>query len=504
MIQVDSTGQPLLSFQQARKIFGGNRAVDDVSFDVHAGSIVALLGENGAGKSTLIKMLAGVYNREAGSILFEGTDVSEPGGRDGIAFIHQDLGLLEWMTVAENMAMGYGFSTSGSFIKWNDVNDRAKKALEIVGGDIDPRKRVFDLTRAEKSLLAIARALAIDCRLLVLDEPTASLPDADVSRLFEVMNRLRDNGVGMIFVSHRLDEVFRIADRTAIMRDGVLVHEGPVDDLDQDQLVLHIVGRPPSEVFTASPASTNKTVVSVSNVRLDDTGPLTFNVGAGELISLVGLRGAGHERVGRMLCGLERQTAGTVSLDGKSVVFGSPQEAIDGGVAFVTSNREAESMATSLTVRENLFMNPAIRGRGLFSLMSRRAERRLARPFVKEYNIRPADTEREIGNLSGGNQQKVILARWLDIGARLIVLEEPTMGVDIGAKAEIYNHLGKSLEAGTSVIVVSTDFEEVANISHRALVFNRGQVVAELAGADLTMSNLVRHAAGDSVQGVSA
>lgn len=492
---------PLLSIRNLVKVFGGSRAVDDVTFNVNAGSILALLGENGAGKSTLIKMLAGVYERDGGEILFDGRDVQESGGRDGIAFIHQDLGLLEWMTVAENMAMGFGFATSGRLISWKRVEERASAALELVGGGIDPRTRVFDLTRAEKSLLAIARALAVDCRLLVLDEPTASLPEADVTRLFEVMDRLRSDGVGMIFVSHRLDEVFRIADRTAVMRDGVLVHEGPVSELDQDELVLHIVGRAPAKSLASTSRPDGLSVVRLHDAELDGVGPIDLDVSEGEILSLVGLRSAGHARIGRMLCGLEPLRRGKVTLDGRSVSFSGPQEAIANGVAFVTSNREAESMAVSLTVRENLFINPKIWGRRPFSFTRRSQEQHAVQPIIDRFNVRPNDSEREMGTLSGGNQQKVILARWLDIGSRLIVLEEPTMGVDIGAKAEIYNHLASALEAGTAIIVVSTDFEEVANISHRALVFNRGQVAAELSGSDLNMSNLIRHAAGDISHG---
>jgi ribose transport system ATP-binding protein len=490
---------PILSFRNCVKVFGGNRAVDDVSFDVEAGTICALLGENGAGKSTLIKMLAGVYKRDSGQILCNGVDVDTPGGRDGIAFIHQDLGLLEWMTVAENMAMGFGFATSRGFISWNRVQRRAAEALELIGGGIDPRARVFDLTRAEKSLLAIARALAVDCRVLVLDEPTASLPEADVIRLFDVLHRLRAEGVAMIFVSHRLDEVFRIADRTAIMRDGVLVHEGPVAELDQDELVRHVVGRRPVEVRAGSAEATGAEVLAVDGVELAGVGPIDLEVAEGEIVALVGLRGAGHARIGRMLCGLEAHRAGQVRLDGQPVAFASPREAIDNGVAFVTSNREAESMAVSLSVRENLFINPQIRGRGTFSPVRRATERARALPIVRRFNVRPGNPEQEIGTLSGGNQQKVILARWLDIGARLLVLEEPTMGVDIGAKAEIYNHLGDALAEGTAIVVVSTDFEEVANVAHRALVFNRGRVAAELAGPDLNLANLLRHAAGTAV-----
>lgn len=491
---------PILQFVGATKIFGDRRVVNDVSFGVHPGSVVALLGENGAGKSTLIKMLAGVYPRDGGKILFEGTDVDTAGGREGIAFIHQDLGLLEWMTVAENMAMGLGFESGRGLISWKAVQERAGEALELIGGGIDPRTRVFDLTRADKSLLAIARALAVDCRVLVLDEPTASLPDADVTRVFSVMNELRDRGVAMIFVSHRLDEVFRISDEVAVMRDGVLVHKGPVSETDQDDLVVHIVGHEPAEIEQRNVNSDADAVLSIDGLEIGDVGPVSLTVGAGEMVALVGLRGAGQAVVGRALCGLEPITGGELRLDDEPTNFRSPREAIDDGVAFVTSNREAESMAVALSVRENLFLNPAVRGRSWRDLLKRKTERELAFPIIEKFGVRPLDTEREIGTLSGGNQQKVILARWLDIGARLIVLEEPTLGVDVGAKADIYNLLNEALEAGAAIVIVSTDLEEVANVAHRAFVFNRGRVSAELTGGEIEMANLVTHASGEFVE----
>jgi ribose transport system ATP-binding protein len=481
------------------KIFGDRRVVDEVSFDIRPGSIVALLGENGAGKSTLIKMLAGVYPRDGGEILFEGSDVDH-GRREGIAFIHQDLGLLEWMTVAENMAMGLGFARRGRLIDWRGVQRRAAEALDLIGGGIDPRDRVFDLTRADKSLLAIARALAVDCRVLVLDEPTASLPEADVARLFEVMNNLRDQGVAMIFVSHRLDEVFRIADEVVVMRDGVLVGHGPVAETTPEELVVQIVGHEPTSTTTITVTPGAEAIAELDGLTVGDVGPVDLRVDAGELVALVGLRGAGQRVIGRALCGLETATGGQFRLRGNGVSFASPRSAIGAGVAFVTSNREAESMAVSLSVRENLFLNPATRGRGWNDVVARRTERAQALPVIRKFGVRPLDTEREIATLSGGNQQKVILARWLDIGAHLLVLEEPTMGVDVGAKAEIYALLGEALEAGAAVVIVSTDLEEVANVASRAFVFSRGRVTAELTDADLTMANLILHASASDHQ----
>ncbi len=486
-------------FERVVKVFGGVRAVDDVSFSCHGGEIVALLGENGAGKSTLIKMLAGVYRRDGGTITFNRTDVDEPHGRDGLAFIHQELGLIEWMTVAENMALGYGFGSRSHFAPFSKsgLEERATAALEIIGGGIDPRTRVFDLTRTEKSLLAIARALAMNAKFLVLDEPTASLPHADVDALFTVIRQLRDRGVGMIYVSHRLDEVFQIADRVAVMRNARLVGHLNVSDVTQAGLVDLIVGHELDRVPVAAPPAVDaRTRVQLDAVCVGDVGPVNLAVRAGEIVGLVGLRGAGQTTIGRAIAGVETVTRGHLTIDGQPGTFDSTRAAASRGISFATSNRESEGLANGLCVRENIFVNPRLWGRPLLQWRSRRDERQLARDVITRFGVRPADTEKVADTLSGGNQQKVILARWIGIARVALVLEEPTMGVDVGAKADIYTLLAGVVATGTSVIIVSTDFEEVAAICHRAIVFSRGLAVSEVARDDLSIATLLAAAAG--------
>ena len=494
---------PVLSFERVVKVFGGTRAVDDVSFSCRRGEIVALLGENGAGKSTLIKILAGVYRRDGGRVSFAGADIDTPGTRAGLAFIHQDLGLIDWMTVAENMALGYGFGGRSSLTPFGrtSLNARAAAALELVGGGIDPETRVFDLTRTEKSLLAIARALALDARFLVLDEPTASLPHAEVDRLFTVLRRLRATGVGMIYVSHRLDEVFRIADRVVVMRNGRLVGDLTASDATPDGQVGLIVGHELDRVQAApSPPVDAAVRLQLTNARVGDVGPVSLTVRAGEIVGLVGLRGAGQASVGRALAGVEALTGGEFAVDATPAAFASPRDAATRGVSFATSNREAEGLSNGMTVRENIFVNPALWNRRLLARRSRRDERHHAREVMARFGVRPADPEKIADTLSGGNQQKVILARWIGIPRVALVLEEPTMGVDVGAKADIYSLLAEVVAAGTSVIVVSTDFEEVATICHRAIVFGHGVPVGEIGRDELSVAALLAAASQSDLQ----
>ncbi|RAZ92418.1 sugar ABC transporter ATP-binding protein [Mesorhizobium hawassense] len=484
----------LIEFIGISKRFGGTLALKSVSLDIHEGEIVALLGENGAGKSTLIKTLAGIHKRDQGTIRFRGEDYHHrpprPNQPQKVAFIHQDLGLIEWMTVAENVGMAQGFSRRSGLIDWRDTESRAERALALVGCAFDPATRVQDLSRTEKSLVAIARALATEADVLVLDEPTASLPADEVERLFEALRPLRQRGVGMIYVSHRLDEVFRIADRVAVMRDGRMVAVKPVAETTPQELVDLIVGRPAHQMFAKSRWQDGPERLKVENLTSGNVGPVSFEARSGELLGLVGLRGAGQEAVGRALFGAERFD-GTVLLDGKCLDLTSVGAALAAGVGLIARDRTEESVALSLSVRENMYLNPSAVGRGLFSFMKPARESELTRELGARLGLRPNDPHLPIEALSGGNQQKVVVGRWLATGRKLLIAEDPTAGVDVGAKAEIYRLIAAAVEAGLAVIVVSTDFEEVAHICHRALVFSHNRIVRELAGDALTTAALI-------------
>jgi ribose transport system ATP-binding protein len=493
-----NTTNVLLEFRHVSKQFGGTLAIDDLTLEVKASEVLGLLGQNGAGKSTVIKILAGVHAASSGEILFQGRKLESFHGKPPIAFIHQDLGLIEWMTVAENLSFGAGFPKRNGLIDWRDAALKAAKMLEAVGGDISPSARIFSLSRTERALVAIARALAQDAELLVLDEPTSSLPSSDVERLFEVLRGLRDRGVGIIYVSHRLDEIFRICDRIAVMRDGKLVSLCNSSETNQIELVTTIVGHKIAEAYPKALTPTTQTpLLEVSGLQVAALDTLSFNIRPGEALGLTGLKGAGQVEIGRALFGLEQVLAGSIRLENSLIQTSSPLEAMKAGIGFVSSNRREESLAMTLSVRENFFMNPANRKLKLHNFIQPKIEKTDARAWVKRFNVRPPDSEQALDTLSGGNQQKVVMGRWLEFGAKLLILEEPTLGVDVGSKAEIYGFLVAALEAGAAVLLVSTDLEEITGICHRALVFNRGSVAAELQGTDLTVAALVHAAAGD-------
>lgn len=479
----------LLEFCDITKEFGGTRALSNVSLDLRQGEILALLGENGAGKSTLIKTLAGIYKPDGGQILFRGKPYHhrppQPNQRQPVAFIHQDLGLIEWMTVGENVGLAQGYSLRARLIDWRATERRTAEALKLVGCDFDPSTRVQELTRTEKSLVAIARALAVEADVLVLDEPTASLPADEVEKLFAAIRPLKERGVAMIYVSHRLDEIFRIADRVAVLRDGQLVGQKPVSETTPDELIRMIVGRKADQLFVKAERMTGSAIVSVKELSCRGTGPVSFDIRQGELIGLVGLRGAGQELIGRALFGCE-PSSGTVRLNGTEPDLSSPVAAMASGIGLIARDRTEESVAMSLSLRENTFLNPGATGRGMFSFLSPRREAALAYTLGNQVGLRPNDQSLAIEALSGGNQQKVVVGRWLATGRKLLIAEDPTAGVDVGAKADIYRLIAEAVEGGLAVLVVSTDFEEIAHICHRALVFSRGRIVRELGGADLT------------------
>jgi ribose transport system ATP-binding protein len=485
------SGEQLLRMSGISKQFGGTRALSGVGMEVNAGEIVALLGENGAGKSTLIKILAGVYSLDEGEVTYRGVDASRTLRKLPIAFIHQDLGLLDWMTVTENICMTLGYPRRGGLVDWDAARAVAAKALHALGADIHPEVRIQSLTRTEKSLVAIARALATDAEILVLDEPTASLPADEVARLFTALKRLKQRGVGMIYVSHRLDEVFEIADRMVVLRDGKVAGERRVAETTPEEVILLIVGREPSQVFRRPAHREGQARLVLKDLMVGDVGPVDCEIHAGEVVGLVGLRGAGQEIVGRALFGLHPITGGSAMIDGAPLNVSSAREAMAAGINLVCADRVGESVMPNLTVRENAFINPLAAGKGIFSYLAPGPESRATRELGQQVGLRPNDPGLAIELLSGGNQQKVVVGRWLHLASKIYIFEDPTAGVDVGAKAEIYRLFDVALQSGAAILIVSTDFEEIAKVCHRALVFDRGHVVAELGAADLSVENLL-------------
>ncbi|MFJ4980032.1 sugar ABC transporter ATP-binding protein [Streptomyces coeruleorubidus] len=506
--------EPLVRIRGLGKRFGGTVALAGVDLDVHAGSVHALLGPNGAGKSTLIKVLAGVHPADAGQITVDGEPLGSPAASRSMSFIHQDLGLVEWMTVAENIALTNGYARRTGLISWRRTRERCVEALRIVAGHLDPDAPVSGLAPAERSLVAIARALEARARLIVLDEPTARLPAADSARLFGVLHDLRDRGHAILYVSHRLDEVYQVADTFAVLRDGRLVSHGRLAGHSPARLVHDIVGEedtpttthparpspaahpttPPATARPATPPAAAPPVLALDSVRTPLAGPVSLEVAAGEVLGLVGLSDAGHTELGRALAGARPLLGGRAVLHGRPYHPSTVAEAVALGVGFVPGDRLREGCLAELTVRENLLANPRAGGRSAPRWIGPRNERAEAAALIERFSVRPRDSEAPIATLSGGNQQKVMIGRWLRTELRLLILEEPTASVDIGAKAAIHRLLDEALSAGLAVLLLSTDFEEVASVCRRTLVFVRGSVTAELSGGDLTVTGLTRAA----------
>jgi ribose transport system ATP-binding protein len=489
------SAETVLDIRGLVKRFGGTQALKATDFSVRKGEIHALLGANGAGKSTLIKILAGVYTADAGTIEVGSEPLSHRNAHR-IAFVHQDLGLTETLSIAENMAMGYGYPRRGPLIDWRAVTKVAEASLQSLDSPLPVARRVADLSRAEKSIVAIARALSRKADILVLDEPTASLPEADVSRLFRILGRLRQSGVSIVYVSHRLDEVFRLADAVTVFRDGAVVAVHRPLDISPEQLVREIVGGVPMARARARVRPAGPPAISVKDFRAGLFGPVSFDVGRGEILGLAGLRGQGHEAVGRALAGVLPRTGGTLTLDGRIETLPTPAAAIAAGIGFATGKRAEEAIAPNMTVAENLYLNPRNFGAGAFSYRSNGEERHSCVAVLNHFDVRPRDPDRDIGTLSGGNQQKVVLARWAGRKYRALVLEDPTIGVDVGAKAQIYRTLTEDADSGTAIVVVSSDLDELAQVCDRVLAFHRGRIVAELDRTQLTVEALTRAVGG--------
>lgn len=495
-----TSASPILEVNGLRRVYGGTVALADGSLTVRKGEVHALLGENGAGKSTLVRIIAGIEQADGGTVKIGGDDVSDSISPRvlaslGCAFIHQELALVDDLSVGENVALTAGFARRRSgLIDWRETRRRASDALARLGVDLDPEKPVATLSIASRAVVAIARALAQDARFIVLDEPTANLQHPEAAELLGMLRSLADDGVASLLITHRLDEVLSSCDRITVLRNGRTVDESPVMGLRRDDMIELITGHTVAAPTTPAAASSDEVALSLRDVHVGHVGPLSIEQTRGEIVGLTGFADSGHLLIADALFGVEPLVAGQVLLDGASYVPSRPREAICRGVSYVPRDRAKSGVASELTLRENLFMHPnqpswrRIRGAD---------EERQARDLLIEFGVRPPEPGRQLSTLSGGNQQRVLLAKWLHRTPRLLVLSEPTAAVDIGAKAEIYQHLRASYtRSGTSILVASSDFDEIAELCDRAIVLHKGRLVAELSAENLTPEEVSRAAFG--------
>lgn len=499
---------PVVATRGMSKTFAGLRVLKDVDVEILPGEVHGLVGQNGSGKSTLIKILAGYHGPDEGSELFvEGKPISLPlSSADprhfGISFVHQDLGLVETATVLENLRVGRYQTSLGWRISWSNEASITREALARIGSSLDPHALLSTVRDVDRALLAIARALeAVRQRggggLLVLDEPTAYLPRDAAERLFSAMRGVAEAGVGVLFVTHRLDEIEAITDRVSVLRDGVLVTTQATASVSHDQLVEHILGFSLDRLYPEPHESHGERVVSVRGLSGERVQDFSVDLGRGEILGVTGLLGMGHEELPYLLFGAERARTGTLEIDGQTHDLQglSPRKAIDAGLALSPGNRRRDGGVSAATVTENLTLpslgNYFQRGR----LQYRREERNVG-DMIRNFRVTPPDPAAELGTLSGGNQQKALLAKWFHREPTVFLVHEPTQGVDIGAKRQIFQLIREAADAGTSFIVASSEYEDLANICDRVLVLRDGRVVSSLHGSTLTEERLVEQCFG--------
>ena len=487
---------PLLRLDGIEKSFPGVRALRGVGFDVRAGEVHALLGENGAGKSTLIKVMSGVHRPDAGLLEVDGVAAQFASPDDaraaGIATIYQELLLFPELTVAENVFMGHAPKTRFGGLDWAAMRRRTTALLASLDiYDLDVNAIVGTLSVGNRQRVEILRALSQDARLLIMDEPTATLAEHDVARLFDIVRRLRARGVGVVYISHRMDEIFALADRVTVLRDGAYVGTREVAATDSPELVEMMVGRRIESLFPKITVPIGGPVLELRGLtRPPRTKGVSMTVRAGEIVGLAGLVGSGRSELAQVVFGVMPATSGTILLDGRAITVATPGEARRHGIAYVPEDRGTQGLVRQMSVRENMSLS-VLRTVSSGSFLDIAAEERLAHEYVARLGIRTAGIEVAASKLSGGNQQKIVVGKWLATRPKVLILDEPTRGIDVGAKAEIHRLMGELAGRGLAILMISSELPEVLGMSDRVLVMRGGALVAEFSRADATQSVVV-------------
>ena len=492
---------PRIELRGISKRFAATQALEDVSLDLLPGEIHGLVGENGAGKSTLVKILAGVHQPDSGTIRLDGeaTQIHGPAHSRslGIAVVHQEPRLFPDLTVAENVFIGHAPSGRLGSIDWGATRRLAEGLFRELDVQVDVGAPVRGLSMADQQLIEIAKSLSLEARVLILDEPTASLSAHEVERLFTIVRRLRDRGVSVLFVSHRLDEVFALCDRATVFRDGRHVVTMPTRDLTTADLVRHMVGRTVS-LFPKVETPIGDVLLEVSGLtKVGEFRDVGFSVRAGEIVGFAGLVGAGRTEVARVLFGIDQRDRGQILLGGVPVSFASPSAAMHAGIAYLPEDRHQEGLVQDFTIAQNVTLPILPR---LFPRLLPRisAERKVAHEFTGQLSVRMTGVDQLVGSLSGGNQQKVVLAKWLASRPRILILDEPTRGIDIGAKVEVHRIISELAASGLGIVLISSDLPEVLAMSDRILVFHEGKITAEIPRSQATQERVMFAATGSA------
>jgi rhamnose transport system ATP-binding protein len=492
---------PILTLSGISKSFPGVHALSDVSLSLYPGQVTALVGENGAGKSTLVKILTGIYQPDEGEIRIDGEAVALPTAhaafRHGITAIHQETVLFDDLSVAENIFLGHAPKNRLGLIDWRTMRAQAREVLDTMGAaHIDAGARLRDLGIANKHLVAIARAMSIDARIVIMDEPTAALSAKEIEELFLLVEFLKSAGKALLFISHKFDEIYRIADRYTVFRDGQMVGEGLLAGTPENELVRMMVGRAVDHIFPERQPRISGPLLKVSGLshptEFDD---ISFELREGEILGFYGLVGAGRSEIMQAIAGMTRTSRGTITLAGKEITPKSAADAIEAGIVYVPEERGRQGVVIGLPIYQNVSL-PSLKRTSKSGVLRLAEEFRLARTFTERLDLRASSLSQDVGTLSGGNQQKVVIAKWLATEPKVIILDEPTKGIDIGSKAAVHGFMAELVEQGLSVIMVSSELPEILGMSDRVVVMREGRMTAIRDNGDLDAETLVRLAAG--------
>ncbi|PTY35760.1 hypothetical protein BGP77_00045 [Saccharospirillum sp. MSK14-1] len=495
------TNSAVLSLRDVSKVFPGVKALDNVKLDLYPGEVTALVGENGAGKSTLVKTLTGIYQPDGGELYWKGepVDISDPevALQLGITAIHQETVLFGELSVTENIFAG-NYLTRGPLrrLDWPAMHQRSREILADIDAPLDPKAQLKGLSIGQKHMVAIARALSVDAQVVILDEPTAALSHHEIEELYGIVERLKKSGKAILFISHKFDEIFTIADRYVVYRDGNFVGEGLISNVNEAELVEMMVARSVSETFPKQTVSIGEPVMTVSNLNHPtEFADINFEVRAGEILGFYGLVGSGRTEIMQALYGLSKAATGDVRIDGKTTQIRSPADAIADGLVYVPEERQQQGAILDLPIFQNISL-PQLSKLNPKGVLNEQREYELARAYGERLKVKTSSWDQKVANLSGGNQQKVVIGKWLATQPKVIILDEPTKGIDIGSKAAVHRFMSELVEDGLAVIMVSSELPEVLGMADRIMVMHEGLMVREFSREDATAEAVVAAATG--------
>lgn len=488
--------ESILKLNNITKEFTGTLALSSVDFDLYPGEIHALVGENGAGKSTLIKIITGVHQPDTGEIILNSTKVKFPDARVsfdyGIAAIYQEASLFQELSIAENIYMGHQevrpFTRS---IKWGEMYKKAGELIKSLGVDLDPRALVKSLSIAEKQLVEIIKALSANAKILIMDEPTSALTKEEVDYLFNIVRKLHEEGTSIIYITHRIEEVFEIADRVTVLRDGKIVGTKDSDSLDLAELVKIMVGRSIESMYTKEEAKIGEPVLSIEGLsRAGEFNNITFELRRGEIVGLAGLVGAGRTEMARTIFGAEKPEGGKIFINGGEVKINNPRQALNLGIAYLSESRVEFGLILQMDITQNITL-PILKRFSRFSWLSKAKEKKIAKKFYDLLDIRASSLDQKVESLSGGNQQKLSIAKWLAANAKILILDEPTRGIDVGTKAAVHKLMSDLAKEGIPILMISSEIPEIIGMSDRILVIHEGVLTKEISKADATQEKIL-------------